>query len=1058
MINTATSDISTNQDTQNIDCLNLDYKSIDQHSAHNQKNKKVVEEYFEIEADEESRRKNGEKGDRMKDQFRSLSNIAQKRVSSSWLQSLSKQASDHERDDNNIDNLNIKTPDIQLQKFMFNDPTNKLLNDNNRKIKRKTRSDIREFIREENCNDYKMRSTYYYHDNFEIDRHQGGTGMQSVEENMEEFIEIKNYNKENIYMFNTEGQASNKNNDSNSTISISKPNKYPQRQNCEKMPNSNLQKIDQKNCENTDQSKQHQQQKQLKAFFDNNINTNPEKSIKSNRVICATQNFDRNDLSLTNEMTFSKLQMTNSNTNGNNRSGGNGANSGSNPNCVQFYSNLNNGGFANSDSCDYSNSQKEMLSNATFTNFHHNKKTVGKIVNPDIEKKDDILFYARSNCGAGSSGPQKISGQQNLNKTTLLNTKVTENLTGKLKAASSQKNGNLSKRANCDKKENNVQNNGGSSTIPTSNLNQNQEPNFLYNFSSIPTTVTPSQANNINIDDENVNLDDKIMKYKVNKKYDNQIKRLDTLKKKSYREIPNSNEKQTMMVTKISGSDFNSSRLDKRSKLKDITLINQNVKKPFNLNNTQFFENSNTSTKKLDLAHIKYNVSNTNGSYGTIEVNTGNGSGNGNGGKQLIHQNSKRTNSPNIKKKSDDLVVNENYNSSKNIDVYLIKKIEEGHFSAPNPQTKQFKENNHATGGYFNHYLNKTGNLNGNHQSTIKVHSKEFMQSSNHNIQQQIHQQFQQQQPMSSKRNNTKSNELAVNCINNITSVSANTIKHNKKLIFGTNNTIKESSPRDSVRNSQNLSQTYNKRHQDSINRPVYNINSPQLIKQSPKRKNSGFSMVSRSNSPKVKQQMNYLGSYEKKIGRRKGDMNSENELLAIVTSQTKERRSNDNSSCDKIVVNRFNNYFNSLANNSLSSTNQNVASSPKRAGIKHNVTNGYNQGSLHFDKSDNQGSSQGLSQKLKKQQDPLQKHSKNSTLENFRSFENYFENNPNLSKQYMNNMLASSTGITINKSDMAHTITDSKPFKKGELSTEDMESLQKELLDVIYFRYKKID
>ena len=67
MINTATSDISTNQDTQNIDCLNLDYKSIDQHSAHNQKNKKVVEEYFEIEADEESRRKNGEKGDRMKD-------------------------------------------------------------------------------------------------------------------------------------------------------------------------------------------------------------------------------------------------------------------------------------------------------------------------------------------------------------------------------------------------------------------------------------------------------------------------------------------------------------------------------------------------------------------------------------------------------------------------------------------------------------------------------------------------------------------------------------------------------------------------------------------------------------------------------------------------------------------------------------------------------------------------------------------------------------------------------------------------------------------------------
>lgn len=134
------------------------------------------------------------------------------------------------------------------------------------------------------------------------------------------------------------------------------------------------------------------------------------------------------------------------------------------------------------------------------------------------------------------------------------------------------------------------------------------------------------------------------------------------------------------------------------------------------------------------------------------------------------------------------------------------------------------------------------------------------------------------------------------------------------------------------------------------------------------------------------------------------------------------------------------------------------MASSPKRAGIKHNVTNGYNQGSLHFDKSDNQGSSQGLSQKLKKQQDPLQKHSKNSTLENFRSFENYFENNPNLSKQYMNNMLASSTGITINKSDMAHTITDSKPFKKGELSTEDMESLQKELLDVIYFRYKKID
>lgn len=124
--------------------------------------KKIVQEYFEIEQDAHYPEKSDQKGDRMKDLFRSLSNIAQKRVSSSQLLSLSKPGSDGEfiEVQENLKNLPENMPAKEhYGKFNFDSGKGSF-----GKIKRKTRSDMREFIREQEIGELtesRMRSTNY---------------------------------------------------------------------------------------------------------------------------------------------------------------------------------------------------------------------------------------------------------------------------------------------------------------------------------------------------------------------------------------------------------------------------------------------------------------------------------------------------------------------------------------------------------------------------------------------------------------------------------------------------------------------------------------------------------------------------------------------------------------------------------------------------------------------------------------------------------------------------------------------------------------------------------
>lgn len=124
--------------------------------------KKIVKEYFEIEQDGHCPERSANKGDRMKDLFRSLSNIAQKRVSSSQLLSLSKPGSDGEFIEVQE---NLKTlPDGMPAKEHYGKFNFDIGKGSFGKIKRKTRSDMREFIRDQEIGeptDSRMRSTNY---------------------------------------------------------------------------------------------------------------------------------------------------------------------------------------------------------------------------------------------------------------------------------------------------------------------------------------------------------------------------------------------------------------------------------------------------------------------------------------------------------------------------------------------------------------------------------------------------------------------------------------------------------------------------------------------------------------------------------------------------------------------------------------------------------------------------------------------------------------------------------------------------------------------------------